>query len=506
MQRPTAKAVATAATLLVLLAGCGGNDDKKNSESGSDNGGESNSSPTPSTPTAPSFDPPKAFTVANAYPSAEYQGRSTLDKAQPSISGQVVLVGSYAGLAGHDVANPNNSWMVPSKTADTTTVNEAAPPIAVKVDGKDAALVAYAQTDKGNGTQKPKGLVVIQWIDVMTGKKIAEISTPVSTVEGQGTGNLGTPRLTNVAYDAETGQVAVGAVAEGSTTVKANDMAVFADPKTQKATIVPGIDPAAVHNGVIVGAKGQQADSATDGTMVLADGPSGKITKQVPLKLAYFTPLAGTAKYGYFYGMKYIDYGEGIKTESIYAVDLSSGAIVQATPGVQSEEIGGGGYTCFADHATSVVCTDGKELIGLDDTTGKKAWGFNDKSGGRIVPDLTAAFHGVVYAKTEAQPVLLDAKTGQDLPSAAPSGTPSPGGSPSSSDTPTSGDTPSSGDSPSVGDSSSPGNGDAGLTLFDGKQQSPTAVSPYGGVYRQERVGYDQMDIESIAIYLKPTA
>jgi hypothetical protein len=276
----------------------------------------------------------------------------------------------------------------------------------------------------------------------------------------------------------------------GSVTVKSIEAAVYADPKTQKATVVPGINPAAVDNGVVVGAKGEQEDSATDGTIVLADGASGKITKQVPLKQAYLKPLAGAPKHAYFYGMRYTDYGAGTKAQAIFTVDLSTGAVAQT--------VSDGSFECFSDQATSVVCAsssptgDSGELIGIDDATGKKSWGFTSASGGRVVPTVTAAYHGVVYAKTEAQPVLLDAKTGADLPSASPSA----GGTPSSADTPQiPGDTPS--------DGASPGNGDLGL--FNGRLESPTAVSPYGGVYRQEPTG-DDYDLESVGIYLKPTA
>jgi hypothetical protein len=240
MLRPMVATTAVTAAL-ILVAGCGGND--KKSDSGSGNGAQSTTSATPSAPTVPSFDPPKALSVAAAFPSADYQGRSTLDEAQVGIAGQVALIGGFAGLNGHDVTNPNNQWMIPSKSADTTVVNGAAKPMAVKVDGKDVAVAAYAETDKGNGTQKPKGLVVVQWIDVMSGKKIAEVSTPVSTVQGEGTGAVGSPSLANTVFDPETGQVAVGVIAAGSVTVKRTDLTVYADPKTQKSTVVPGINP-----------------------------------------------------------------------------------------------------------------------------------------------------------------------------------------------------------------------------------------------------------------------
>ncbi|WP_350280256.1 hypothetical protein [Kribbella sp. HUAS MG21] len=491
---------------LILLAGCGG-DDKK-SESGTDTGNnnQSTTSATPSTPTAPSFDPPKAFAPAAAYPAIEEKGQSSLDEAQMGIAGQVALVGNWAGLKGHDVANPTNRWTVKSAEAETTQVYDASKPMAVKVDGKDVAVVAYAQGDKGNGTQKPAGLVVIHWVDVLTGKKIAEVSAKVSTMEG--TGDNGGPNIKTQAFDPETGQVAIGVTTAGSV-MTGTYQTVYADPKTQKSTIVPGMNPAAVHGGVVAGAKGKQEERAADGTVLLVDGASGKVTKQVPLKQAYLNPLGGGAQHAYFYGKKYTNYDAGTSTEAIFAVNLSTGAVTQTAPTVpQESDIT---TECFADQASAVVCmsksirSGPEELIGFDDATGKKVWGFSSKSASRVVPRVTAAFHGVVYAQTEAQPVLLDAKTGEDLPSGSSSA------SPSSSDSPSSGDTPSSGDSPSDSNSpagnESPGNGDMGL--FDGKARSPEAVSPYGGVYKQLPTGTDYgstVKVDSICIFLKPTA
>jgi hypothetical protein len=98
------------------------------------------------------------------------------------------------------------------------------------------------------------------------------------------------------------------------------------------------------------------------------------------------------------------------------------------------------------------------------------------------------------------------------LPSPAPSGGPSSSDTPSSGDTPSPGDTPSTGDFPSGSDSPSdngtPGNdnADSGLSLYNGKQESPVAVSPYGGVYRQLPTGNDSMDLESVCIFVKATA
>jgi hypothetical protein len=511
MLRPMVATTAVTAAL-ILIAGCGGND--KKSASGSDNnGGNSTSSPTPSAPSIPSFDPPKAFTAAAAFPVAKVRTRDLYDEAKLGMVGPVALIGHYDGLVGNNIADPGKSWQIKSTAAETTTVNDATDPIAVKVDGKDVAVVAYAQADKGNGTQKPQGLVLIQWIDVDSGQKIAEISTPVSTVDGTGPTAAGTPNLTNTQVDPETGQVAIG-VSGSNLTVKTQTATVYADPATKKSTVVPGIEPAAVHDGVIAGAKPESQQNSNDAGVEIVDGASGKVTKQIPLKQGGLSPIAGGAKHAFFYGTIYSE-----KTMedvgALYSVDLTTGAVVKSTAGLSARD--SGGYECLWDQVSSIVCTEQqptgpKEILGLDDSTGKKAWGWTSLTGGRVVPHVTAAYHGVVYVQTEKQAVLLDAKTGQDLPSGAPSGgpsssssgTPSTGDTPSDSDSPTAGSTPSDGDSPS--DGSTPGGSD--MSQYNGTPESPGAVSPYGGVYTQLPTGGygSTLDLETVCVYLKPTA
>ncbi|GAA1153519.1 hypothetical protein GCM10009630_59720 [Kribbella jejuensis] len=503
MLRPMVATTAVTAALL-LLAGCGGNDKKSDSGSGT-NGSGSTSSPTPSAPSIPSFDPPKAFTAAAAFPVPKVQTREIYDEAKVGMVGPVALIGHYDGLIGNNIADPSKSWTVKSTTTDTTTVSGVTAPVGVKLDGKDVAIVAYAEADKGNGTQKPQGLVLIQWIDVDSGQKVAEISAPVSTVDGTGPTAAGTPNLTSLQFDPDNGQVAVAGNANGRVTV-------FADPKMQKATVIPGVSAAAVHGGVVAAVKASNNQSTADGTVVLADGASGKITKQIPLKQVALSAIAGGAKHAYFYGTVYKESSTGTdEVGSLFSVDLASGAVVKSAPGLSARD--SGGYGCVWDQATSIVCrenqpTGPQEILGFDDTTGKKVWGWNSLSGERVVPEVTAALHGVVYVQTEKQAVLLDAKTGQDLPSPTPSATPnetspSTGGTPSDSGSPTAGDTPSDSGTPSPSDGSTPGGSD--MSQYNGTPESPDAVSPYGGVYTQFPTS-NGLDVETVAVYLKPTA
>jgi hypothetical protein len=514
MLRPTAaKAVATAATALVLLAGCGGNDDTTDAKS--EGGGETPAS-TPSTPPVASFDPPKGFVTVSAF-GIERNDKDNSYTLSAGMVGQTTLVSGITGLTGRNIAAQGQPWTVPSAAAETTTTSDLTKPMPVKLDGKDVVAIAYVQYDKGNGTQKAKGQVLFQWLDATDGKKVAEVTADLTTVLGPGEGG---DDVVSQAYDANTGQLAVG-VSAGSPEAakKAGTFTVYADPKTQKATVIPFVAAAGVLNGTVAGSKGRNQEGAADGTIVIADGASGKISKQIPTKQNYLKPAGNGVKRAYFSGSSYVSSKTGtmesVYNNVLYSVDIATGAVVETKPQLPNDD--GIDFTCLGDQANAVVCTTGaqadeREVLGLDDTTGKKTWGYTSESASRIVPTVTAAFHGVVYAQTDAQPVLLDAATGQDVPVSGP--TPSSGASPSDGSTPSDGasdgSTPSEGATPSQdpgAQGNDPGSANGSdLSYYDNKLRSPTAVTQYGGVYLQDPSGPGSSGFEEILIALKPTA
>jgi hypothetical protein len=239
--------------------------------------------------------------------------------------------------------------------------------------------------------------------------------------------------------------------------------------------------PAGVLNGVIAGSKGGNDQTDHDGTIVLADGATGKINRQIPTKRDLLVPAGSGAKRAYFSARTYPEQGSGNRgyDTALYSVDIATGDVVQTKSAVTIAIE----YTCLGDRADAVVCT-GKdrnfavEILGLDDTSGKKTWGYTDKSEDRVIPDVTAAFHGIVYAQAEKQPVLMDAATGEDVK------------------------TPAGGATSTVGASAATANG-SDLSLYNDELESPVAVTQYGGTYLQDTLGSGYY---TILIALTPTA
>ncbi|GEC09629.1 hypothetical protein SSP24_72840 [Streptomyces spinoverrucosus] len=487
MQRPIA--VVSVATAVVLLAGCSGSDDKSNSTP--ENGG-STTAATPSAPAVASFDPPKAFVAMSAF-GVERTAEDNEYTLQGSMVGQTSLIAGLTGVTGRNIAAHGRPWTVPSAAASTTETLDVTAPMGVQLDGKDVVAIAYVQNDEGNGTQKAKGQVVFQWLDATDGKKVAEVTADLTPALGAGEGG---DNVVSQAYDAATGQIVVGVGADGQAAAEKGGevFTVYADPKTQKSTVIPFVTPAGVLNGVVAGAKGSNQEGAADGTIVIAEGATGKITKQTPTKQDYLNAAgSGGSKRAYLASNSYA--GNDKYDNALYSVDIASGAVVQTKSQVVDERVST--FTCWSDQAKAVVCTSGesggKEIIGFDDTTGKKTWGYTDESASRVVPAVTAAFHGIVYAQTEAQPVLMDAATGADVPTSTPTASSMPPAGATSTD-----------GAPSQGNDPGSANG-SDMSLYDGKLKSPTAVTRYGGAYLQAPGG-SNYDFQSILIALAPTA
>jgi hypothetical protein len=504
MLRPLA-ATAAATAAVVLLAACGAKDDKK-SDAKSEGGGASSAS-TPSAPAVASFDPPKALLPVSAF-GVQRSDKDNEYSLSAGMVGQTSLISGKSGITGRNIAAQGEPWTVPTTSVETTTTLGVSTPMPVQLDGKDVVAIAYVQTDKGNGTQKAKGLVLFRWIDATDGKVVAEVPVDLTPALGPG---LGGDNVVSQAYDAATGQIAVGVGADGGAAAKkaGEIFTVYADPKTKKSSVIPKMAAAGVLNGVVAGAIGSNEEGAQDGTIAIADAAGGKITKQIPTRQNYLKPAGAGVKRAYFYGNSYVvpHKYDGRFQNVLYSVDLVSGAMVQ-TPMMDSQT-GGSSFNCLGDEANAVVCTDGadggkaNEIVGFDDTTGKKAWGYNDKSASRIVPAVTAAFHGIIYAQTEAQPVLMDAATGNDVPTSGstPSTSTTPGSTPSDGGTPTESSTPSQDPGSQSKDPGSANGSD--FSLFNQKPQSPTAVTKYGAAYLQPS---NDLDYQTVLIALKPTA
>jgi hypothetical protein len=472
--------VFTVAAVVVLIAGC-----SDGNKPVSKTGDGQPSATTPTAPTLTAYDPPKAFTATAALPQGTVPKHPTF-KPKAGMVGQTVVVADLRGLYGQNVANQGAPWQLPSTEVTTVETLDATAPMSVRLNGKDAIAVAYYQRVQGSGTNKAKVQVVFQWADPTDGKAMAAATINVTPTIGEDELTAGlSASFTSETVDAATGQVAVGLSPLSLMGAKSGIFTVFGDPATKKTATLPFVEPAGVANGIVVGAKGRELNSRS---LAVVDATTGAVKKTGLTGLDALHPAGFGPKHAYLSAEKYIPATKneilGHYVNSIYAIDPATGAAVQTLSVVKDAQEAL--FTCWGDSKNSVVCTSHArgqaEIIGIDDTTGKKTWGYTEKSGSRVVPKITAAFHGLVYAQAEAGPALLDATTGHDVPSPTP--TPAGNATPTDGSTPTAGSTPSDGSTPTIGltptDNDSPG------AVLDAKPASPDAVSAYGGAYLKE--------------------
>ncbi|MFI6829418.1 hypothetical protein ACIBG5_20160 [Kribbella sp. NPDC050241] len=492
----------TATAAVVLLAGCSGGDDKA-SDSTADDGGQSASSP--ATPEVPSFDPPKAFSPVAGLAEPQVPGDNDYT-VQAGIVGQTSLYAGANGITGVNVTGAH-SWQVLSKEDTTTTTSDSSSPMALQLDGKEVIGVVYVQRVQGSGTQKAHGQVLFQWIDPTEGKVITSIPVDLTPLLGPDNGGKD---IVSQTYDAATGQIAV-AVSAGSAenAKKAGTFTVFADPKAKKSTVTPFFAVAGLLDGKMAGAVGDGQEGATDLTIATADATTGKVTKKTPVKANYLRPAGFGAKRAYLSGSVYVPAPpgklDGYYASSVYSVDIAGGTFTTLTSTLK-DDMSSVSYECRGDQKNSVVCSGSRqlesvEIIGFDDSTGKKVWGYTNESASRVVPSVTTVFHGVVYAQAEKDAVLMDAATGQDI--ASPTPTPGDGGTPSDGATPSANGTPSE-STPTESSSSSDNIGGFGdTTLLYGEPKSPSMVSTYGSVYLLEPGDKAPMSTETVLVVQK---
>ncbi|MFJ3726625.1 hypothetical protein ACIPYQ_29250 [Streptomyces sp. NPDC090045] len=91
-------------------------------------------------------------------------------------------------------------------------------------------------------------------------------------------------------------------------------------------------------------------------------------------------------------------------------LDVTSGkARATMPPGMRA-------MSCTFDRGQTLVCTHGFAVVAVDAATGKPLWALKDGDQGRKAPTVTAVWHGRVYGRGVGGPVVLDARTGTDMP------------------------------------------------------------------------------------------
>lgn len=102
--------------------------------------------------------------------------------------------------------------------------------------------------------------------------------------------------------------------------------------------------------------------------------------------------------------------GQQVGDKGDQLLDVTSGkARATMPPGLRA-------FDCSYDRAATLVCTPGFAVVAVDAATGTLLWSLKDGDAGRTPPTVTTVWHGRVYGRGAGGPVVLDARTGADMP------------------------------------------------------------------------------------------
>lgn len=371
----------------------------------------------PAEPELPSFDPPSKFDAASPVAMPAEAGDSKV-----SIGGTNILPLPVA-LSGTTafVASVNQMQVVDATTGEILSTiqpeleaanepgigvfvgsNPSEAPLLAEIDGAAVVLVPFIVDRAAVGTEAP-------------GRELELIAVDAATFEPAFTAKVDLPDWADDSYSAVNavalaqldGIVAIEISGEGR-------QVIGVDLATHEAVWARDFDVNVVAGGTLVGAP-------TMGSTGLETGMAGLSIKDgEPLwqgNLDYDGHTLEQAGSKYFVSIK--DETLSNTEDAFNIVDAATGTVVDS---------GVGDYAlidCRYDGMDTTICfRRGEDWAGaFDADTSEWLWSLPNESTDRIAPMVTTVWHGAVYGLTENGPVVLDARTGEDLevaPGAAP--------------------------------------------------------------------------------------
>ncbi len=362
------------------------------------------------------FDPPTSFDfgdgpgTGDALDEGVQPSTSSPTRQRPAISlkDTTAFVTTEDGLKAVDVVTRNTLWSAASTIPASKSGfgSETAAPLPAHFHGVDAVLVAFSRYVPGTGTSRGRNVIEVLAADSTTGKTVW--SAQVDLVE--------TP-LDKEAVSRDESLLADGVRAAQVVAVDDQSVVVSDDETTyvvdagsgQLRWTRAGFHAMQLVDGIVAG-----AEAPTYGERQLAGYGASDGSPRWSAVHTESRAVASSA-------------GPGL-----LAMSASDGfVIVDARAGTVRAHPGPGAYVhpwhCDFDGTSIILCNDQQfgqthSIAALDASSMKWLWSITPTQGGRLVPQVTAVWHGLVYGNTPNGNVILDARTGADraTPSLAP--------------------------------------------------------------------------------------
>ncbi|MGW9372990.1 outer membrane protein assembly factor BamB family protein [Streptomyces xanthophaeus] len=369
----------SASLTLCLATACGGGDQPAADQPQKGAAPGPDTSPVPTA--AKSFDPPLKFgaqtrdPIAGGFSKGKWAVRLDGTTAYASSEGEVKAVGAL---------DSKELWSVkPQGQSDKSTYGTApvARPTLVQIDGKAAVLAAFPVSVPASGTTPSRAAIELTAVAADSGTRLWTATVDKPDSQDGGTVLLGS--------DGTTAVIRVG----GSTTIG------IALVTRQIVWTAKGFYGEIVDRGVVVG-RGENTKvtglAITDGKEAWTNQESAPELNSVGAGL-FTAKLSGTSTRA---------------QNNAVLLDVSTG---RPPAGLDEKTLGEPTYlSCLHDQRSTIVCSADKGVFALDATTFKELWTIDRKDKSRLLPEVTTAWHGAVYATTTNGTVVLDALTGKD--------------------------------------------------------------------------------------------
>jgi hypothetical protein len=395
-QRQRVMVVASVAVLMATVVACGGDgDDPPAPETAGPTG--SPAAPAPSlSPAPPAHDPPLAFAETGVRIGRPDSGYAIHDGTAYFVTEDEPADGEDSLIAA-ELATGVQRWSRP--VAGTVVLGDWATPAVADVDTGPVVFMPLVVERPGSGTTPGRELVRVTAFDGVTG-------SPVWSTDLDDTDVPGISGYSNLSVSADQDQVAVSVeyLADGDayTAYTAVLDAGTGDARWLEA----GFLATALDDQTVVG------NTATREPLSLVYTLEGRSASDGDRLWSIDEPedirdIRGLGSgLGYYVG---VPSGES----TTYLVELRTGEVLVSFDG---------GSECRHDGESIVVCatvdfyTFDDYLVAYDVRAGERLWELPDEAADRIAPSsLVAARPGAVYANTDNGPLIIDARTGEDL-------------------------------------------------------------------------------------------
>ncbi|MEU9206118.1 hypothetical protein [Streptomyces sp. NPDC048332] len=383
--------------VLTVLAGCSDGASGTDADVGSPDAA-SGAKP-PAAAKTKAFDPPTKFGKEIPLPVDE-----DIKDWGFALLGPTLYHRTSAALDAYDTHSGRKLWSSSLGRKDWYTGKErepsddqTIPPVFAQLDGHTGVLFAYADYTKGSGTEPDRTDVYLRSVDADSGKVSWTVRLPApkgATVSYLEPGVIGAEDGT-AAIRVHTNRDDADHDGGQSATTYAVDL-----KSHQVIWQKDGFAGGTLDSGVVIGA--QLGDKATFQAI------DGWHSQDEDLALAGLALTDGAPRWKH-------EGSTGVEVEEVGGGFFIAGSLRDSRTGELVPSAPDGSFIhCFNDQRSVVVCNTKETARGIDTQSRKALWTISQDDPSRKKPDVGNAFHGAVYAATDTDGVILDARTGKD--------------------------------------------------------------------------------------------